>query len=85
MVNAAEADIICPAVAAEDPNGLLGKIFLACKDFLAGVAVNAFKSCNESLCSLCVCRAVVNGVKVSVSGCLNFVGSALCLCNRLDL
>ena len=44
MVHAAEADIVCPAVAAEDPDGLLGEVILLGKDFsaqLAGIAIAA--------------------------------------------
>ena len=42
MVKSAEADIICPAVAAEDPDGLLREVILFRKDFRserAGLAV----------------------------------------------
>ena len=41
MIQAAEADIISPAVAAEDPDGLLGQVFLMRNDFLAGVAAGS--------------------------------------------
>ena len=72
MVNAAEADIISPAVAAEDPNGLLGKILFVCKNLSAGVSVNAFKSCNKSFCCGGVCCAVVYCVKICICGSLDF-------------
>ena len=60
MVNAAEADVVCPAVAAEDPNGLLGEVILLGEDFLDGVAANvSFEVGNQSLGSGLVCFAVV--------------------------
>ena len=40
MVNAAEADVVCPAVAAEDPDGLLGQVFLLGQDVSNGVAAD---------------------------------------------
>ena len=42
MIQAAEADVIGPAVAAEDPNGFLGKVLLLVENFFgqrAGFAV----------------------------------------------
>ena len=63
MVNAAEAYIVSPAVAAEDPYRLLVKEFLIIKNILANGAVCAllFKRGNKSLGSGSVLSAVVNG------------------------
>ncbi len=35
VVKATEADVVCPTVAAEDPEGLLGEEALVSKDFLS--------------------------------------------------
>ena len=69
MVNAAEADVVCPAVAAEDPYGFLGKVFLVCKDvsLCLAVAVKAFKSLNKCCGSRLVSFTVVNCIKVCLS------------------
>ena len=66
MVHTAEADVVCPAVAAEDPNGLLGKVFLVVQNILArvAVAVERFKRRNQVFCCRRVLIAVVDGVKV---------------------
>ena len=50
MVKTAKADVVCPAVAAEDPNGLLGQVFLLGEDILNGIAANVgFQVGNQSL------------------------------------
>ena len=77
MVHAAEADIVCPAVAAEDPDGLRrgnpsGKDFSA---QLAGVAIAAgndgsFELCDISLGSGLVRVAVFHGVEPLLRGSL---------------
>ena len=44
MIQTAEADVVSPAVAAEDPDGLLGEVLLVSQDLatqLAGVALAA--------------------------------------------
>ena len=50
MVNTAEADIISPTVAAEDPNGLLGEVFLMIKNILAECAIGIFLFKNSGKC-----------------------------------
>ena len=61
MVNAAEADIVCPAVAAEDPDGLLGEVFLVLENVEScrAVAIELFELCDNSLGSCAVLLAVV--------------------------
>ncbi len=44
VIQAAEADVVCPAVAAEDPDGLLGEVLLVFRIRLAGLAAAAFSS-----------------------------------------
>ena len=76
MIHAAKADVVCPAVAAEDPDGLLGQIFLILKDLcrqLAGVAGAAglqalLQSCDVSLGCFLVGLAVFHGVEPLLCG-----------------
>ena len=51
MIESAEADIICPAVTAENPLALLGNEVLVLTDVLAlcALAVECFESSDESL------------------------------------
>ena len=63
MIESAEADIICPAVAAEDPYGLLGKIFAVVNDILRGIAVELRSFRRDLLRSSAVLLAVVKGCK----------------------
>ena len=72
MVNAAEADVVCPAIAAEYPNGFLCKIFFVIKNRFAKLAA-AVKNGNKVFRSLCVLLAVVYGIKIILCGSLNFV------------
>ena len=62
MVHAAESDIICPSVAAEDPLGLLSEEFLVFQDRLRFVASACLQSCHQ----LVRCRAVGCAASVSV-------------------
>ena len=67
VIQTAEADIVCPAVAAEDPNGLLSEVFLVSQNILA---VRAACCCALfELCNQCLCRLSVE------NGCLRVVDS----------
>ena len=65
VVNAAEADVECPAVAAEDPAALLVQEVLLLKQLCTGVAaaVELFERSNEILGSCLVCFAAVVGLE----------------------
>ena len=68
MVKTAEADIVCPAVAAEYPDGFLGEVIFLVKNLLSVfvVAIAGFEHRNKVFRCLFVCLAVVNGIKVGV-------------------
>ena len=65
VVNAAEADVECPAVAAEDPAALLVQEVLLLQQLCTGVAaaVELFECSNEILGSCLVCLAAVVGLE----------------------
>ena len=86
MVHAAEADIISPAVAAEDPNGFLGKVFFVVEDIFAciAVAVERFESGNKRFGRRAVLVAVVDGVKVSAASSFDVFGCFLGSRNVFD-
>ena len=71
VVKTAEADIICPAVAAEDPYGLLGEVVAFSASIFACRASHSQPSTlqvsrNETSfgCRFAVCLAVVHGFKL---------------------
>ena len=76
VVQAAEADVVGPAVAAEDPDGLLGEVLLVSQDLaaqLAGVALasgdnGVLQGGDELLGGLAVGLAVVHGVQPVLGG-----------------
>jgi len=77
MVNTAEADVVCPAVATEDPNGLLAEVFLLREDLLNGVAADlCFQISDQCLGSSLVGLAIVEGVQPSLAGSLALVGDS---------
>ena len=78
VVETAEADIVSPAVATEDPDGLLSEVILFSEDFGSDSAAGSsslFKLSDESLGCGRVSLAVVLGVKVCLSSSLELVGS----------
>ena len=85
VVQTAEADVVSPAVAAEDPDGLLGQELLALQDLagqLAGIAGAAvhntiFQSGNVSLGSLAVGHAIIQSVQPGLSGSLQLGNGVL--------
>ena len=88
VVKAAEADIVSPAVAAEDPDGLLSEVLLACKDFLAGRAAGSFalfELCNQCLGCFSIGVALILGFQEGVDGVLHGVGRVLCACHLFEL
>ena len=77
MVHAAEADIVSPAVAAEDPDGLLVQIFLLGQDVFdsSGSTGRLLKFCDQGFRRSLVGNAVVHGVEVVLAdGLAGFVG-----------
>ncbi len=85
MVDAAEADVVCPTVAAEDPDGLLVEVILLCEDLLGSVAACAvcLDDGEKTLCGLLVVVAVVIGGEVILSGLLELVALSV-LSNCFD-
>ena len=69
VIQSAEADIVSPAVAAEDPDGLLGEVVLLCQDlvFSSFLQSQAFAACfDQDLRQLAaVLRAVVHWLRGS--------------------
>ena len=60
MVDAAEADVVCPAVAADRPDGLLCEEFAVVEDVLDLVGLLCcFESCNQLVGNLTGLLAVV--------------------------
>ena len=64
MIEAAEADIISPAVAAEDPLALLGQIILLSKNRFRSLIIAALKSFNKSVCSCAIFSAALEGIQI---------------------
>src|SRR5699024_5920501 len=88
MVQTAEADIVCPTVATENPDGLLGQVFLLSQNFLAQATASSctlFKFCNQSLGSLCVCSAVFLGLHELSDSILGFSRGVLALSHLFEL
>ncbi len=85
MVKTAEADIICPTVAAEDPYGLLGEVILLGEDFLSVVTAALLELSYESVCCSAVLLAVIYCRKVSVCGSLNLCAYAVLSCKSCNL
>ncbi len=70
MVQTAEADIVGPAVAAEDPHGLLGDVLLALQDLcrlLAASSSSLLQLSDQGLCGLVVSLGVVFLVAMNCS------------------
>lgn len=74
MVRATEADVVGPAVAAEDPEGLLGEVSLVGEDRLGGVAAALLELGNVGGGSGLRGLGVVDGVDPSLTGGLELVG-----------
>ena len=85
MVNTAEADVICPSVAAEDPYGLLGKEFLVVNDILAVLTIDAVESGNKRISSSAVLRSVIDCVKISLGSRLDLIGGLVAVSDSLNL
>src|SRR5699024_206570 len=69
VVQSAVADVVSPAVAAEDPHGLLVEVLLLGKDLLAVVALRILLQLgNQGSGSSLVGLAVVIGGKISLDG-----------------
>ncbi len=81
MVHAAESDIICPSVAAEDPLGLLSEEFLVFQDCLRLVASACLQSCHQ----LVRCRSVGCAACISIQPLLScrFHIFFVCVCNKI--
>src|SRR5699024_639332 len=86
VVQTAEADIVCPAVAAEYPNGFLGEVLFVFEDFLCLVAAAGFQSSDQLLGSSLVLFAVVDGVQIFLASSLNSLVAAVLdqVANLLD-
>ena len=78
MIHAAVADIICPAVAAEDPLALLCQEVFLCNDVFRVSIITAFKSRNECFGSCAVQDAALEGIQILLA----FFCSDTC-CNKL--
>ena len=77
MVEATEADVICPAIAAEDPEGLLGEVGLVGENGLGGIGAVCFESRDKRLGGdLGVDRGAL-GVNPGVGSSLQLVGTLL--------
>ena len=77
MVYAAEADIVCPAVAAEDPLGFLRQEIFVFQDLLAGLASAGFQSRYQLICRRAVCSSYAVGIQPLLSCCLYVVSCLL--------
>ena len=77
MVEAAKTDIIGPAVAAKDPDGILRQVFLVSQDFLALVAAAGFQLGDQLGGSNLVQLAVFLGCQELVNGSLDSALSLL--------
>src|SRR5699024_7778930 len=78
MVYAAEADVVCPAVAAEDPDGLLGQVFLLGQDVLHAVAADVgFQVGEQSIGSRIVGFGVGGGIQLVLADSLALICSGV--------
>ena len=82
MVKATEADVVCPTVAAEDPEGLLGEEALVSKDFLSCWKIRLLKLNYEGLRSFLGESCVVDGLNPCLSSILKILRCSLIL-NKL--
>ena len=85
VIHAAEADIIGPAVAAEDPHGLLGEIRLLAEDLLGLVAAARLKGGHQGFGGGLVGLAVVHGLQPLGARLLHIRGGVLGGDELLDL
>ena len=85
MIHAAKADIVCPAVAAEDPLRLLSQEIFVGHDILTSRAINAFQSRHQLIGSASVQSADTKGIQPLLAGSLHFFGSSLIRSNCLNL
>jgi hypothetical protein len=63
VIQAAVTDVISPAVAAEDPEALLGQVLLVLQDLLGLVAATGLQGSDQGLCGLVVGLGVVLGLQ----------------------
>ena len=77
VVQATEADVVGPAVAAEDPEGLLGEVSLVGEDRLGGVAAALLKLGNVGSGSGLGSLGIVDGVEPSLAGGLELIGRTI--------
>ena len=85
MIQAAEADIVSPAVAAQDPHGLLGQVILILQDLrsqsaslaLAALDHTSFQSSDVILSGLIVGSAVSHGIQPLLASFLDLSGGIL--------
>ena len=68
MIHTAEADVIAPAVAAEDPLALLRQEVFALQDLFAFVTAAGLKSCDQSIRCCAVRRAITKRIQPCLSG-----------------
>ena len=66
VIQAAVTDVICPAVAAEDPEALLGQVLLILQDLFRFIAAAGFQSSDQGLGRSVVGLGVVLGFQVLV-------------------
>ena len=77
VVQATEADVVGPAVAAEDPEGLLGEVSLVGEDRLGSVAAALLELGNVGSGSGLGGLGVVDGVNPSLAGGLELIGRTI--------
>ena len=72
VVYAAEADIVCPTVAAEDPNRFLGEVFFLGQNFFCFVTgPQASRAAMKFFSSSLVCFAVVYSIQIFLTSNFN--------------
>ena len=77
VVKATEADVVCPTVATEDPEGLLGEEALVSKDFLSCCKIRLLKLNYKSLRSFLGESCVVDGLNPCLSSILEVLRCAI--------
>ena len=88
VIQTAEADVVCPAVAAEDPDGLLGDVLLALQDLcrlLAAGSSSLLQLSDQGLCGLVVGLGVVLGCDELLVSSLQLSRSLVGTSNLCDL
>ena len=88
VIQTAEADVVCPAVAAEDPDGLLGNVLLALQDLcrlLAAGSSSLLQLSDQGLCGLVVGLGVVLGCDELLVSSLQLSRSLVGTSNLCDL